>query len=78
MRRSATCLRTLKKRRLRSSRPGGPNLAADECGVTNPLAAPPQPEAPDYPSVFPDLPGRTATEDEFREYFGELEPDDEP
>jgi hypothetical protein len=51
-----------------------------ECGVTNPLAAPPQPRTPeaDYPSVSPDLPGRTATEDEFREYFGELEPDDEP
>jgi hypothetical protein len=50
------------------------------CGVTNPLAGPPQPGTPDadYPSVFPDLPGRKATEDEFREYFGELEPDHEP
>ena len=49
-------------------------------GATNPLAAPPQPGTPDadYPSVFPDLPGRTATEDEFREHFRELEPDDEP
>ena len=48
--------------------------------MTNPLAAPPQPDRPDagYASVFPDLPGRTATEDEFREYFGELESDDEP
>jgi hypothetical protein len=42
--------------------------------------SPPQPGTPDadYPSVFPNLPGRTATEDEFREHFGELEPDDEP
>jgi hypothetical protein len=50
------------------------------CGVTDPFAAPPQPDTPDadYPSVLPDLPGRTATEDEFREYFGELEADDEP
>ena len=46
----------------------------------DPLAAPAQPGTPDadYPSVFPDLPGRTATEDEFRDYFCELEPDDEP
>jgi hypothetical protein len=43
--------------------------------MTDQLAAPPQPGTPDYPSVFPDLPGRTATEDEFREHFGELEPD---
>jgi hypothetical protein len=50
------------------------------CGETNLLAAPPQPGTlgADYPSVFPDLPGRAATEDEFREHFGELEPDDEP
>jgi hypothetical protein len=48
--------------------------------ATNPLAAPPQPGTPDadYPSVFPDLLGRKATEDEFREYLGELQPDDEP
>lgn len=34
------------------------------CGVTDPFAAPPQPDTPDadYPSVLPDLPGRTATE----------------
>jgi hypothetical protein len=48
--------------------------------VTNRFAGPPQPVAPDadYPSVFPDLPGRKATGDEFREHFRELEPDDEP
>jgi hypothetical protein len=48
--------------------------------VTNPPAGAPQSGTPDaeYPSVFPDLPGRTATEDEFRAYFGELESDDEP
>lgn len=32
----------------------------------------------DYPSVFPNLPGREATNEEFREYFGDLEPDSEP
>jgi hypothetical protein len=48
------------------------------CGVTDQFAATPQPDTPDYPSVFPDRPGRTATEDEFREHFRKLEPDDEP
>jgi hypothetical protein len=50
------------------------------CDATNQLVAPPQPGGPDadYPSVFPDLPGRAATEDEFRKHFRELEPDDEP
>jgi hypothetical protein len=32
----------------------------------------------DYPSVVPHLPGREATEHEFHELFGDLEPDDEP
>jgi hypothetical protein len=50
------------------------------CGATNPLAVPPQPGTPDadYPYVVPGLPGRTATEHEFHEYFGEIQPDDEP
>ena len=33
---------------------------------------------PSYPSVFPEPPGRKATEAGFQEHFGELEPDDEP
>jgi hypothetical protein len=63
-------------------KPNGPNNWGPDsgkmCDVTSPLAASPQPETPDYPSVFTDLPGRTATEDEFREHFRKLEPDDEP
>jgi hypothetical protein len=31
-----------------------------------------------HPSVFPTPPGRKATDTEFDEHFGELEPDDEP
>jgi len=36
--------------------------------------------APDasYPSVFPKLPGREATDEEFCGCFGELDHDDEP
>jgi hypothetical protein len=36
------------------------------------------PASADYPSVFPAGPGREATDEEFRELFGDLEPDDEP
>jgi hypothetical protein len=31
-----------------------------------------------YPSVVSHLPGREATDEEFRELFGDVDPDDEP
>jgi hypothetical protein len=36
------------------------------------------PPSADYPSVLPAGPGREATDEEFRELFGNLDPDEEP
>jgi hypothetical protein len=67
---------------MEAHRPGRRGRSEEHDTATEDLAASESPggDVPyaRYPCVFPNLPGREATDEEFRGYFGELDHDDEP